>query len=187
MKDGKPVVLIGFMATGKSTVGRLLATQNGLRFVDLDEVIESSAAVAIPDIFRTEGEAGFRLRERVALLETLSAQGTVIATGGGAACQPGNLEAMLASGTVVALGVSAEEAIRRTADSGGRPLLDGQGDRLARARQLLASREPYYNRAHLRIETDGKEPDRIAFEVGKALGLHTDFQIKAAKNNEKES
>jgi shikimate kinase len=187
MKDGKPIVLIGFMATGKSTVGRLLATRYGLRFIDLDEAIESTAAMTIPDIFRLEGEASFRQRERAALLETLSAQDTVIATGGGAACQPGNLQAMLASGTVVALGVSAEEAIRRTADSSGRPLLDGQGDRLVKARELLESREPYYNQAHLRVETDGKEPTRIAFEVGQALDLRTDFRNETAKNNEKES
>jgi len=187
MKDGKPIVLIGFMATGKSTVGRLLAIQSGRHFIDLDEVIESTAAMTIPDIFRLEGEVGFRLRERAALLETLSTQDTVIATGGGAACQPGNREAMLASGTVVSLGVSAEEAIRRTADRGGRPLLDGQADRLAKARQLLESREPYYNQATLRIETDGKEPTRIAFEVGKALSLRLDFRNEAANNNEKES
>jgi len=187
MKDGKPIVLIGFMATGKSTVGRILASDYGLEFVDLDEVVVSSAGMTIPDIFRIEGEESFRKRERAALLATLGRANTVIATGGGAACHLGNLDSMLAAGSVVALGVSAEEAIRRTGGDSGRPMLDGQGDRLTKARQLLEMREPYYKQAHVRIETDGKMPADIAFAVGTALGLRRDIHKEAAKNNEKES
>ena len=83
---------------------------------------------------------------------------SVVATGGGAACRKENLALMLSSGRVVALAVSAAEAVRRTGSRSGRPLLDGSANPLAAATALLSSRQPFYARAHLRVETDGTRP-----------------------------
>jgi shikimate kinase len=94
----------------------------------------------------------------------------VISTGGGAACREPNISMMLDRGHVVALWASPEEVIRRTGAHSGRPLLDGAKDPLTAARDLLAAREPFYRRAHLRIETEGKRPEQIADEIVVALG-----------------
>ena len=81
----KPVFLIGFMATGKSTVGRLVAEARGWRFMDLDQVIVESALMPVAEIFRREGEDGFRQREEAALRQACALTDVVVATGGGAA------------------------------------------------------------------------------------------------------
>jgi shikimate kinase len=164
-----PIFLIGFMASGKTSVGKLLAARLGFAFVDLDEVIAAAAGATIPEIFAREGEAAFRRRESAAVRAAASEQRTVIATGGGAACREENLATMLGEGRVVALIVSAEEAVRRAGATSGRPLLDGQADPAGAARVLLAQRDPFYARAHVRVDTDGRAPDEIAEAVLRAL------------------
>ena len=94
------VALVGPMASGKSTVGPLLARLMGLSFADSDAAVESAAGASVPDIFASEGEAGFRLRETAALSGLLLRGGSVIATGGGAVIAPENRE-LLRSGAVV--------------------------------------------------------------------------------------
>ena len=165
----KPIVLIGFMATGKTTVGRLVAEQTGRQFLDLDSAIEAAAGLSVADIFRNEGEPGFRRHETVALGKALATSNTVIATGGGAACREDNLRAMLKGGFVVALAVDAAEVARRIGRGGGRPLLDSASDPEATARALLATREPFYARAHIRIDTVGRDPQDVANDVIEAL------------------
>jgi shikimate kinase len=167
------VVIIGFMGTGKSTVGRLLAQRLGRSFHDLDELIVKEAGRPIADIFRSEGEPAFRRLEQAALKKALDAQagqGAVLATGGGAACREENLALMLDRAQVVALSATPEEVLRRTGKASGRPLLDGAGDALRTARELLQSREPFYARAHVRIDTVGKGPEEVAALVLAALG-----------------
>src|SRR4051812_29379736 len=95
-----PLFLIGFMATGKTTVGRILAARLGWRLVDLDEVITREAGQSVPRIFEAEGEAGFRAREARALADVCRETKVVVATGGGAACREDNLRAMLGAGRV---------------------------------------------------------------------------------------
>jgi shikimate kinase len=153
------------MASGKSTVGRLIAERTGRRFVDLDRLVEERAGTSIPEIFRLEGEPGFRAREREALLDVLDDDGVVLATGGGAASREDNLSDMLARGFVVALDIAAEEVIRRVGRTSGRPMLDRAADPLAVARELIAAREPFYARAHARVDTVGKTAARVAHEV----------------------
>jgi shikimate kinase len=167
----RPIVLIGFMGTGKTTVGRLLAGRLGWRFVDLDRAIEEQAGVSIPEIFRTRGEPAFRQLEAEALERALGEGDgkTVLATGGGAACREPNLTMMLTRGQVVGLAVTPEEALRRAGPASGRPMLDGPQDRLASATALLAEREPFYARAPVRIDTVGKTPERVVAEVLAAL------------------
>lgn len=162
-------MLIGFPGSGKTTVGSQLAKRLGGRFLDLDDVIVADAGSGIPEIFRREGEPGFRKREREALARVLDQTDAVIATGGGAACQEGNLVLMLDRADVVALWASPEEAVRRTGTRSGRPLMDGVADPLAHARALFAAREPYYRRAHVSVDTEGKRPAEIVAEIADAL------------------
>jgi shikimate kinase len=157
-----PIFLVGFMASGKTTIGRLLAERLGWAFADLDELVTRAAGRTVSEIFAAEGEAGFRQRETGAVREAAGKRRIVVATGGGAACREENLAAMLAAGRVVALAVSPEEAIRRVGGASGRPLLDGKADPLGEARRLLEARRPFYDRAHIRCQTDGRSPREIA-------------------------
>ena len=138
-----PIFLVGFMATGKTTVGRILAARLGWALVDLDEMIAVEAGQAVPRLFEAEGEAGFRAREARALAAVSAQQRLVVATGGGAACREDNLRTMLDAGRVVALAITPEEAVRRARGGAGRPLLAGQADPVARAAELLAARAPF--------------------------------------------
>lgn len=159
------------MASGKTTVGRLVAARKGWDFRDLDQLITAAAGRSVAQIFADpgEGEAGFRRREAAAVRQAAALQRTVIATGGGAACVEENLARMLAAGRVFALSVSPAEAVRRAGNDGSRPLLAGAADPRATATALLASREPFYDRAHARIDTVGKRPEAVAEEVIRLL------------------
>jgi shikimate kinase len=160
-----PIFLIGFMGTGKSTVGRMLAAEIGFAFTDLDEVITHEAGQSVGQIFAAEGEAGFRAREARAVATASALRATVVATGGGAACREANLVAMLAAGRVVALSATPAEVIRRTGTGPGRPLLHAKADPEGIAAALLAEREPFYARAHHRIDTVGRSPGEVAREI----------------------
>jgi shikimate kinase len=158
------ILLVGFMAAGKSTVGRILADQLGWRFVDVDAEIERRAGRSIAEIFRTDGEAAFRVLEAELVASLDSADRSVIAPGGGWAARPGALE--VRSGTVtVWLRVSPEEAVRRArAARLARPLLETD-DPLATARELLGLREPFYRQARIWIDAEQRGPHAIANEI----------------------
>jgi shikimate kinase len=166
-----PIFLVGFMASGKTTVGKLVASRIGWAFADIDDLVIKSAGRSVAEIFAAEGEEGFRRRESDAIAAAASRQRAVIATGGGAVCREENLALMLAAGRVIALGVSAEEAVARAGAHSGRPLLDGQADPMRAARGLLEVRAPFYARAHLRVETEGRASNDIAAEIVAGLGL----------------
>jgi shikimate kinase len=175
--DDAPIFLIGFMASGKTTVGRLLAERLDWTFVDLDTVIEDGAGKTVADIFAAEGEEGFRKRETEALLGVAKRRKVVVATGGGAPCRDENIEAMLETGRVFWLDVSPEEAVQRAGSASGRPLLDGAADPAAAASTLLASRRAFYERAHAGVETDGRTPKEIVDDllvVSMAIGTMGD-------------
>jgi len=159
-----PIFLVGFMATGKTTVGRILAARLGWRLVDLDDVIAREAGQSVTRIFEGEGEAGFRARETRALGAVSRERKVVVATGGGAACHEGNLRTMLDVGRVVALAITPEEAVRRARGGAGRPLLSGP-DPVATATALLAGRAPFYARAHFSVDTVGRMPQDVARDV----------------------
>jgi shikimate kinase len=167
----RPLFLIGFMASGKTTVGRLVAARMGWAFRDLDQIITAAAGRSVAQLFAdpAEGEAGFRRREAAAVREAATLRRAVIATGGGAACVEENLTRMLETGHVVALSVSPAEAVRRAGTVSSRPLLARAADPRAAATELLAAREPFYDRAHARIDTVGKRPDAVAEEVVRLL------------------
>jgi len=153
------VVLTGFMGTGKSTIGRLLAHRLGRRFVDTDQLIESRHG-PIPEIFASEGEARFREIERDVAAELAAQHDLVIATGGGLLLDPVNAEALGATGTVLCLVASVDElASRLRAGAEHRPLLAG-GDLRTRIQAFLDEREAAYG-AFTPVHTDGRTPDEV--------------------------
>ena len=162
------IFLVGFMATGKTSVGRLLAQQTGYALTDADEAIVAQAGKSIDRIFAEEGEAAFRRLERRVIAEICAGRGQVAAAGGGAFLDAANRRAMLAAGLVFCLAASPEVILRRVqaADAGEpvRPLLAGAHP-LERIRQLLAQRAPAYAQAHHTIPTDALTPAAVAGRI----------------------
>ena len=167
MKRGEAfpgVVLVGFMGSGKSSVGRQLARRFGAPFVDVDERIESAAGCRIRDLFVREGEPAFREREKAALRDVLSVKGCVIATGGGAFYDEENRILLRSYAPVVYLEAAVETILERVAGDIGRPLLRG-GDREEVVRELLSSRVHGYRTADVTVRTDGRTVEEVAGQV----------------------
>ena len=137
------IYLVGPMGVGKTTIGRLLARDLGLTFVDSDHEIEIRAGADITWIFDVEGEAGFRDRETHALKELTQRQGMLVSTGGGAVLREENRDLLKSSGIVIMLDTSLELQLKRTEKDKKRPLLQ-QGDRAQILRKLKAERQPLY-------------------------------------------
>lgn len=173
------------MATGKSTVGRLLAERLGRPFVDLDDAVEEAAGQTVPEIFAGEGEAGFRRREAEALAHIVDGPATVVATGGGTACHGDNLVHMRARGLVVALTAPLPVTLERARDGAGgqrpRPLLANDEEEV---RALLARRAPVYRQAHVGVPTEDAAPAalvaRIAGLVAEAEALPAEALARAS-------
>ena len=158
------VVLVGFMGSGKSSVGRALARRFGVPFVDVDERIESAAGCRIRDLFAREGEPAFRAREKAALRDALSVKGCVIATGGGAFADEENRVLLRSYAPVVYLETAVETLLERLSGDLGRPLLRG-GEREEVVRDLLSRREPGYRTADVTVRTDGRSVQDVAGRV----------------------
>ena len=158
------VVLVGFMGSGKSSVGRELSRRFGAPFVDMDERIESAAGSPIRDLFAREGEPAFREREKAALRDALSVKGCVIATGGGAFSEEENRVLLRSYAPVVYLEAAVETILERLAGDLGRPLLRG-GDREEVVRELLSRRVPGYRTADVTVRTDGRTVEEVAGQV----------------------
>ena len=155
------IILVGFMGTGKSAVGRLLARRLGLDFVDMDAVIEQRQGRRISAIFAGEGEPFFRQLERDLVRELAARSGLVIAPGGGIVLNPDNVADFARTGTVVCLKASPETILERVGGDPNRPLLQG-GDKLQKIRDLLARRQALYDAIPHFVETDGLSPERVA-------------------------
>ena len=158
------IVLVGFMGSGKSSVGRELARRFGVPFVDVDAWIEAAAGCRIRDLFAREGEPAFREREKAALREVLSVKGCVIATGGGAFADEENRVLLRSYAPVVYLDTAVETLLERLSADLGRPLLRG-GDREEVVRALLARRIPGYRTADVTVRTDGRTVEEVAGQV----------------------
>jgi shikimate kinase / 3-dehydroquinate synthase len=160
----KRVVLTGFMGTGKSSAGRLLAEQTGRRFVDTDEWIEERTGLTIAEIFEQHGESHFRRLEALATVELAAEEDLVVATGGRLMLDPANALDLSRDALVVCLTAEPEEILARLAhDLARRPLLDVPRPE-ARIRQLLEERAERYGRFH-QISTSRKEPAGVAAEI----------------------
>jgi len=160
----KNIVLTGFMGTGKSEVARELSRLRGMRLIDIDREIETSQRKSISEIFSRYGEDYFRQIETAAILQFASEQGVIISTGGGAVMREENLKALQAHGIIFCLTASPETIMLRTAGDNERPLLQCD-DRQRRISELLTERQPFYEKAGIMINTEGKTPLEIAKEI----------------------
>lgn len=150
----KHLVLVGFMGTGKSTVGRIAARSLGFRFVDTDTAVERRAGRPIAEIFRLEGEEAFRLQEEAAIQRICDRRWPqVIATGGGCLARAANVEALRRSGVLICLTARPEVILRRVGSLESRPLLAGAPDPLARVQELLEARRGLYSQAEVELDT----------------------------------
>jgi shikimate kinase len=158
----KNITLAGFMGTGKSTVGRLVAERIGWRFVDTDVIIEARSGRTIADIFAQSGEAAFRQLEAEVCPQMAALCHQVIAVGGGALLNPAICECVKAHSLLVTLTCDLDEIIRRVGDAPARPLYAPDREHLTR---LLASRADHYASLPHHIDTTHQTPEQTAEEV----------------------
>ncbi len=158
------LALIGFMGTGKSSVGRLAAEQLHFDYLDTDELIQSRAGRTITDIFDGDGEAAFRKLEQQLVNELAARKRTVISTGGGLPTNPVNLASLKTHALIVCLWASPEKIWERVRNQTHRPLLRSPNPRL-KIRELLAAREPFYRQADVLINTDLRSAREVAQQV----------------------
>jgi len=161
------IVLIGFMGSGKTTAGKILAASLGWPFLDTDTMIEEETGLPIKKIFACYGERYFRELEQAAVARASASRRAVIATGGGAVLCEENVQRLREGNRVVWLQVQPETALQRAGVKGDRPLL--QGRRREEVANLLKHREPYYAFADVYIQTDGKDAAAVAGEIKEAL------------------
>ena len=160
----KNIVLTGFMGTGKTAVGRELGRILQMRLVDVDAEIEKDRQMSINEIFSGSGEQHFREIE-TAMIRRLAGQGNlIISTGGGAVLREENMEALRENGMIFCLTARPETILRRTSGNNDRPLLKVE-DPMARIRELLAYRMPFYEKAGMMIDTEDKTPLQVAEEI----------------------
>ncbi len=158
------LALIGFMGTGKSSVGRLAASLLHFTFLDTDHVIEARAGRSIADIFQQDGEPAFRELERHVVEELTLRTKTVISTGGGLPLNEANLVSLKTHALVVCLWASPETVYERVRGADHRPLLNDP-DPQARIRELLAVREPFYRQADVLVSTEMRSVRDVAIQV----------------------
>jgi len=157
--------LVGLMGAGKTTVGRQLARNMGMRFFDSDSELEFRTGVDIPLIFDIEGEKGFRRREKKTIEELTSLDNIVLATGGGAILDCDNRKILSERGIVIYLQASADQLFDRTHKDQKRPLLQTE-DPHAKLKELLAIREPLYlETAEIIVSTDEGSIKKIVKEI----------------------
>lgn len=169
MLGQRNVYLIGPMGSGKTAVGRRLATLLGKQFVDSDAEIEKRTGVDIRYIFEKEGEARFRERERDVIAELTALEDVVVATGGGVILDPTNRERLAKTGTVVYLETTIDTLVRRTKAAKTRPLLMNDDPRAVLESMMLVRRPLYERSADLRIETTGRQVRAVAADIQQRL------------------
>lgn len=158
------VALIGFMGTGKTSVGRLVADLLHFDYLDTDETIQTHTGRIIADIFKTDGEPAFRALEREVVRELATRTQTVISTGGGLPTNPDNLASLKSHALVACLWASPEKIWDRVRHQSHRPLLHGENPQ-AKIRELLAVREPFYKQADVLLNTDLRSVREVAQQV----------------------
>lgn len=167
----KPIVLSGFMATGKSTIGQILATRLGVPFVDTDALLAAQSGMAISELFMSEGEARFREREAALVLPMLAdPTPRVVAFGGGTVTIPRVRHAALEAATVITLTARPETVVARVTSLAGRPNLLTASPVL-RASDLLAQRREAYAECHAAVATEDRSPEQIADLVLEAAAV----------------
>ena len=173
---GRPIVLIGLMGAGKSTVGRRLAKKLGLKFVDSDDEIEKAADCSIDDIFEMYGEDEFRQGEKRVMDRLLDEPPMVLATGGGAFMNADIRAKILTKGTAVWLKAGLDALSDRTSRRGGRPLLKTDDPRKT-LETLINERYPVYEEAPIIVDTDLETLDSTVDRIVEALEAHCGTKI----------
>ena len=163
------IILIGFMGSGKTTVGRKMAEISGRTFKDTDKLIEEKLGMTIPEIFEKLGEEAFRDAETEVTAEMKDHRNTVSATGGGMPLRPENAANLKAAGRIAFLDVPEEIIYERLKGQTGRPLLECE-DPEARIRELMKERRGKYTAAaDITVEAGRKDPVSVAMAVFRAF------------------
>lgn len=159
------VVITGFMATGKTSVGRELARRLAVPFVDTDTLVEDAEGRSVAEIFAVDGEAHFRSAEKAAIATALAIPNAVVATGGGAVLDAENMRRLRAAAPIVCLVASADVIEARARAAGAaRPLL-AAADARARIETLMAQRAEAYAQADLQIDTSHRDVADLVDEI----------------------
>ncbi len=158
------IALIGFMGTGKTSVGRLVAEQLHFDYVDTDEMIQAATGKTVADIFSTMGEPAFRALEEKTVAELIGKTQTVISAGGGLPVNPNNLASLKTHSLVVCLWASPTKIWERVKNQTHRPLLQ-DADPQKKICELLAVREPFYKQADILLNTDSRSLREVAQQV----------------------
>jgi shikimate kinase len=174
------VALVGFMGTGKTSVGQELAKKLGWQFIEVDALIEHLAGKSIPDMFASDGEITFREWEIEAIKQVARGKHQVIACGGGAVLNTINIARLKESSVMVLLTASPDTVLKRTsADRDTRPVLMGAQDPAARIKELLKFRKPYYERsADIVINTSKLSLTEVADSIIEKLKNYEGFDLK---------
>ncbi len=160
----KNIVLTGFMGTGKSEVSRELSRVLGWTAIDIDTEIERAQKMKITEIFKQFGEPGFRDIETEFIKKISKNKNIIISTGGGAVLKQKNIDVLRENGVIICLTATPDTILKRTGKNHNRPLLQVD-DPLKKINELLEFRRPYYEKADIMIDTEGKTPLQIAEEI----------------------
>lgn len=167
----KNIILVGFMACGKTFTSRELAKRLGLERVSTDELIEAREGRSISEIFLVSGEPYFRQLEREVVQACAGRTGLVIDCGGGVAADEENFKVLNASGISFYLEASPEAIYRRTKGRADRPLLNVK-DPMKKIRELLAKRDPHYRKAHYVVDSNQDNIGKVVNEILHILQTH---------------
>jgi len=166
----KNIILTGFMGTGKTYIGKLLAHRLKYKYIDTDEIIEHQTGMKIKDIFEKYGETYFRDLETKVVKKVSKLNNCVIATGGGIVLRKENMDELEKNGFIVNLKAKPETIYKRIKNNTDRPLLN-KPDPKKEIQKLLKIRKPYYERCNLSVETDKESPEEIIKFIINQLGV----------------
>lgn len=170
----KNIVLTGFMGTGKTVAGKIVAEKLNMEFIDTDEIIEKREKDRIARIFQVKGESYFRKVEEEVIKDISEKTNCVIATGGGAIINKNNFENLKKNGVIICLEAEPSTILLRTSTTKDRPLLLKNKDVISTIRDLLKMREPYYNRADYKIDTTSLNPEQVSELIIKIWREHNE-------------
>ncbi len=174
------IVLVGFMGSGKSTVGKRLAKALAWDFYDTDNVIGEVTDLSVTEIFRRHGETRFRSEESIVVARLSKLERVVIATGGGTVLNPLNRQALARNGVVISLYATLDAILSRIGHRNDRPLLKGPREEIE---ELWAERQKYYAQADYTVDTSEKDIDQVVNEILTWLGRMDDSEFgRAAKD-----
>jgi shikimate kinase len=169
----RQIVICGFMGSGKTAVGKLLADQLGREFIDTDQLIEEKLGLSVAEIFDKHGEDYFRLAEEAVVKELRkSTPGSIVlATGGGVLIKEENRKALKQLGPLILLTATPRALLRRINRQGGRPLLEKVKNPATEINVMLARRAEYYHTCDYCFDTTGKTIKQVTADIIRTLGL----------------